>query len=453
MRNNEGGFTLIETIVGLVVMTLMVTAVSQLFVSNLANAMLGKARAIGLELAQEQMEYLRDLPYDSLRTQNGTIYPPGTLPDTQSIVRGGYRFVVATQISYVDDPYDGNAAGTIPGKPKDLNPADYKRVQIAVSLQTGGQKVAQLTSDFAAKAAETASNTGILSIQVINASGNPVPSANVTITNTAQSPAVNISTTTDNNGYVTIPNLPPDSNNEYQVAATLPGYSTDTTIPAPSGTQTAVELNPNVLVQQVTSVTMTIDRTSTLSISVVDTSGNPIANKAITVTGAKETMLNPIAYKYAQASTTDSGGDISLTGMEWDSYSYAPPAGYYLVSSQPYAPTALSPNSALSVKLVLSTNSNYPAISAVSPTSGQTGTSTVSLTLTGSNLPSSTSVTLLQAGQPTITASGCASSGSNPTMILTCNLSLTGAASGTWDIAATTGVGTVTQTGGFSVTP
>ena len=33
------------------------------------------------------MEALRDLPYDSLATQTGAIFPPGNIPDTETDVR------------------------------------------------------------------------------------------------------------------------------------------------------------------------------------------------------------------------------------------------------------------------------------------------------------------------------------------------------------------------------
>jgi type II secretory pathway pseudopilin PulG len=452
-RSSEGGFTLVEVVVSAVIMTIMVAAVGDLFVSNLNTVALGKARAIGLALANEKMEELRNLSYASLATQNGAIYPPGNIPDNETDVRDNYTFKVNTQIVYVDDPYDGNAAGTIPGKPKDLYPYDYKEAEIKVTLASSGVVVAELSTDIAGATAETSSNTGILSITVINASGQPVPDAIVTITNPYQSPAVNITTTTDNSGLVMIPKLPPDSLNRYQVTATLGGYSTDGTIAKPSGSQTAVELNPNVLVQQITSVTLAIDQLSTLYLHVVDTSGNPISALSVTTTGAKKTKLNPTVYKYSLATATDSSGNITLSGMEWDSYSFAVPSGYTIVSASPYQPSALSPNSALTENLVVSQSSSWPVISSVSPVAQNTGTPAASIAISGSNLPSTATVLLQQTGQTNITATGCASSGSNPTMTLTCNLNLTGAATGSWNIAVINSTGTTTQTGGFSVNP
>ncbi|MBW4060991.1 carboxypeptidase regulatory-like domain-containing protein [Candidatus Saccharibacteria bacterium] len=450
-RRGEAGFTLIETIVGLVVMTIMVTAISQLFIDNLHVVTVGKARAIGLALAQEQIENLRDLPYQSLATQFGEIYPPGILPDNQILVRGGYTFTVNTSIKYVDDPYDGNAAGTIPGKPVDKNPGDYKRAEISVYLKTSGQLVAQLTTDLAAKASETSSNTGVLSIKVIDSNGNPVPQANVTIFNPNPNPDVNIATTTDNLGFVTVPDLPLDSSNRYVVTASLPGYSTSGSTADPAGPQTATIVNPNVLVQQVTAITLSIDHTSNLSLHVEDTNGNPVSALKVTTSGAKTIYQNPSVSKYSIANTTDGTGNINLTGLEWDSYSFAVASGYYLVSAQPYAPLILAPGTTSAVNLVVTTNSNYPTITNVSPNASSTGNNAMVMTITGTHLSSSSTITLKSAGQPDINATGITSGGGDTSLSGTFNF--TGAPTGSWDVVVTSNGNTVTQTGGFSVTP
>jgi len=446
-RRNEGGFTLVEILFASVIMTLMVAAIASLFVSNLSTVVLDKSRSIALGVANEKMETIRDLPYDSLATQNGAIYPPGNILDDETVTRDNYRFRVHTTIEYIDDPYDGNAAGTIVGKPTDLYPYDYKRAQIDVYLVSSGQLVSTLSTYVAGKAAETASNTGILSITVLNANGQPVPNATVTVTNPNQSPAVNITTTTDNNGLVVIPKLPPDSQNRYQVTATLANYSTDGTIPDPPGAQTAVELNPNVLVQQITPVTLAIDQISTLYLHVVDTSGNPVSNLSVTTSGAKKIKLNPTVYKYSQAASTNTSGNITLSGMEWDSYSFVVPSGYYLVSSSPYAPAALSPNSSLTVNLVVSQSSSFPTISTITPQSDSAG-STNTIAITGTNLASS-SVQLNMSGQTSIPCTSVTGSSTS----ISCSVNLSGAATGKWDVAVTKSGNTATQSGGFSVTP
>lgn len=442
IEREEQGFTLVEVVVSVFIMALMIMAVGNLFVSNLQTVTTSKARALGLGLANYQMEYLRDLPYNSLATQHGTIYPPGTIADSQTQYSDGFQFTITTQIVYVHDPYDTNG----------VYPFDYKEAEVKAILTSTGQTVAEVATTISPKATQTPTNTGILSISVINASGQPLPNATVTITNPNPSPAVNITTTTNDQGIVVIPDLPPYSNNSYQVTATEAGYSTAQTIAPPGGGQTAVQPNPNVLDQQITSLTLAIDQLSTLNIHVQDTSGNPLTNLAITTTGAKEIKKNPVVYKYSAATSTDANGNISLANMEWDSYSFSVPSGYHLVSAQPYAPSALSPNSTLAETLVLSTNANWPAISSLSPSSQPTGTSSFSIAITGSNLPSTSILKLAMSGQTSITGTGCTSSGSSPSQVLTCTLNLTGAATGNWDVDVTNSTGTVVQSGGFDVT-
>lgn len=446
MAKQEQGFTLIEVVISIVVLSIAVTAISTLFVSNVATVSLGKARSLGLAVATQQMEYLRDLPYDSLATKNGAIYPPGNILDDQNITSGGYRFRVHTVIDYIDDPYDGNAQGTIAGKPTDLYSYDYKIAEISVYLRNNNKQVATITSYIGAKAAETATNTGILSVKVIDASGNPVPNATVHITNPSPSPAVDTTITTDNNGLVEIPKLPPDSNKNYQITASLSGYSTDLTKPDPVGAQTPVNSNVNILVQQITSVTLSIDRVSALNLHVVDTNGNPMNNFAVTTTSSKKYYTNPDVFKYSQATSTDSSGNIALTNMEWDSYNFSLPAGYYLVTSSPFSPIALNPNSSLSVTLTVSASSSYPRITSITPTTGTIGTNPSALSVTGVNL-SGSSALLRMSGQSDINFTGVTTSSTS----ISGNVNLTSAAAGNWDIVVTAGGHTITQPGGFNV--
>ena len=55
------------------------------------------------------MADLRNLPYDSLATINGTVLPQKNIPDSQVVSRSGDSFILNTTIIYVDDPADGCA--------------------------------------------------------------------------------------------------------------------------------------------------------------------------------------------------------------------------------------------------------------------------------------------------------------------------------------------------------
>ena len=441
---------MVELIVGATVMALITVSILSLLVGSLYSISLGKDRSLGLALANEKLEYLRDLPYDSLATQHGTIYPPGSILDDENVTRNNVKFRVHTVIDFVDDPYDGNAAGTIPGKPTDLYPYDYKKAQISIYLVNSNAMVATLTTNLGAKAAETASNTGILQISVQDANGHPVANANVQITNANVSPAVNISTTTDNTGQVEIPKLPPDNGGHYQIIASLGGYSTAQTYADPSGSQTPVNPNPNVLVQKITNVTLSIDRVASLTAHVVDTSGTPIASQSVTVTGTKKIYTNPDVYAYSAAQTTDASGNFTVSGLTWDSYNVSVPAGKYIVSVSPIQPVAVNPNTSVPVTIVLTSSSSWPTIGTISPSSDNTGSNPTTITITGSNFAVGSTVTLAMAGQRSLAATSVTR---NSSTSLTANFNLTGAATGNWDVVVTSGGNQATETGGFNVTP
>jgi len=263
-------------------------------------------------------------------------------------------------------------------------------------------------------------------------------------------PDVDITTTTDNTGLVIIPGLPPDSANRYAITATYAGYSTDLTYADPPGAQTAVQLNANVLVQQITSVVFSIDQQSLMNISIVDTSGAPIVNQALTITGSKKIYQNPDVYKYNQTVSSDASGLIALSNMEFDAYKFTPPSGKYIVSVSPFAPVGLNPGTTQAVTVTLSSSSSYPTITSASPSSAATGTSAVAFTVNGTNLNGSTILKIAMAGQPDITATGVSVTG---TTKLTGTFNLAGAATGAWNIVVGNGGNTAIQTGGFNVTP
>lgn len=71
-RKNERGFTLIETSISMVVMMVAGLAVSSLFVFSTQNNLGGNERALAMAVAQQQMEQLRSVSFDSTTLNVGT---------------------------------------------------------------------------------------------------------------------------------------------------------------------------------------------------------------------------------------------------------------------------------------------------------------------------------------------------------------------------------------------
>lgn len=85
-------------------------------------------------------------------------------------------------------------------------------------------------------------------------------------------------------------------------------------------------------------------------------SETPLNNVDIMIKGQKKIGENPIIYKYENIYTSDTSGNISLTGIEWDSYSFevdATSTGYNLLMTIPSMPISLDPNTTESIKLYL----------------------------------------------------------------------------------------------------
>lgn len=69
---NERGFTLVETTISMVVMMVAGLAVASLFVFSTQNNVGGNERALAMAVAQQQMEQLRSVSFDSTLLNAGT---------------------------------------------------------------------------------------------------------------------------------------------------------------------------------------------------------------------------------------------------------------------------------------------------------------------------------------------------------------------------------------------
>lgn len=102
-RQSEGGFTLFETTIALVVMMIAALGAASVFSYSIHYNSGGSDRLVSLAIAQEQLERIRSAQFNSTITDailtGGTASQPG-------VVRMGKRFVVTTTID--DDPSTAN---------------------------------------------------------------------------------------------------------------------------------------------------------------------------------------------------------------------------------------------------------------------------------------------------------------------------------------------------------
>ncbi|MCB9805749.1 hypothetical protein H6775_01150 [Candidatus Nomurabacteria bacterium] len=341
------GFGLVETIVGVAVFTVIAVSAWQAFGAILNGVKYLRIKAAAINLANEQIEVIRNLPYDHVGILQGL--PDGKIPHEQVMGVGNIVFLVTTTIRNIDDPFDGEIGGT----PNDLSPADNKLVEVQVECNDGcGVPAIVLTTRVAPVALETTGDNGALFIQVFDSNGLPLEGVDVHVENNQSDPVIVIDDETNSEGMLQIVDAPPGTE-AYEISVSKYGYSSDRTYaygdadnPVPD------KLHANVVQGQITQVSFSIDKVSAMNITSLDDTCSNVGSLDFQLTGAKVIGLN--TYKYYQNHITNSGGRLNLDDLEWDAYSFLiTDPGYFLAGTNPILPLNLAPDSEQDVDLIV----------------------------------------------------------------------------------------------------
>lgn len=390
------GFGIIEVIIATFVIGVVAVGILSLITLTIKSSHDGERRIVATALANEKMEMVRNLPYGSVGTVDGV--PSGPILQTEQINRNGADYTVATDIRYIDDPFDGTAAST----PPDTLNTDYKQVRVEVSWNsTVSNRPVLLITQVAPQGVEGGESLGTLIFQALNAAGSGVADASVHLVNTAVNPIVDISTFTDNQGKVTIPGLPLSSGS-YSLAVTKGGHTSEQTYSATSNfTPNTDHSHLTALAGQITNKTFSIDQVSSLAIQTVDAATQaPIGNVAYSLTGTKQIGTNSSAepvFLFDVDETTDNDGYHTYQDMVWDTYIFAIDGistGYDIAETSIPLPLALLPaaNETMTVKLVPHTTLSLH-VTVVSSTGTVIDGATVQVTKTGYDQTQTTGAT------------------------------------------------------------
>lgn len=354
-RCRNRGQVLIDIIVATGVFLILVHSVFSLIVAIYETINYSRVRMIARHLANEKMELLLNVPYSDLGTTTGI--PNGIIPEFETVSRNDVNFIVHTTITYVDDPFDGNA-------PVDLLPTDYKQVRLEVAQQESSTQVdiepIVIVSQVAPQGIETVTGGGTLSILVIDAQSQPVSQAQVHVVSSDVVPVIDMTLQTNIDGRLIIPGAPPCANC-YNVTVSKDGYSTDKTY------TTDEVANPQrrpitVEVERLSEATFIIDRTS--NVTVYSHHGrlsnfSVFPNQLFRLTGSKIIGTDPDGdpvYKFDETFTTSSSGLLEIEDLEWDNYMLTIPPSETLVVSgvNPFQPMTVNPNTNYTVHFALS---------------------------------------------------------------------------------------------------
>ena len=320
------GFSFVELLVTAAVMALVFGGL--LGAAQLAIKLIGSSKASSgaLALANERLEYIRSLPYNDVGTVAGI--PEGLIPQHSTTTLNGITYAERVFIQYVDAPEDG-----LGGADENGILADYKQVKVEYTWDDHGvNKSVFLLTNVVPPGIESVTGGGSLTVNVFDATVQPVVGAEVHIYNDTTTSTIDITTNTNVDGVAFFAGAPAAAN--YQVSVTKAGYSTD-------GTYTATTSNPNpnpphvaVLESAVSTMNFQIDALSDLTVRTIGPSTNgsfnddfddlsKIASSSNVEISSSELVLSGGAGSYAASGFAFSASTTPPTITSWDTANFS----------------------------------------------------------------------------------------------------------------------------------
>ncbi|MEY2641112.1 MAG: hypothetical protein RL150_505 [Candidatus Parcubacteria bacterium] len=355
-RHTARGLTLIETLVAVAVFSTIALTAWFGLIRIFEMQQVLRIKTVATNLATEQIEIVRNLPYDDVGVVNSI--PNGVVPYQQQLERDGRQFLVTTIVRNVDQAFDG----TIGGVPNDLSPADNKLVQITVSCYECAKDVepVTVTTYVAPKALESTGNNGALFVEVFDANGQPVQGANVYIEYVGTTTPIIINDVTNDEGMYQLIDAPPGVES-YAISVSKTGYSTERTY-ATGDPENPVPDKPhaNVASGQVTEISFAIDKVSRINVFSRTRLCEPVPSVDFNLAGLKTIGTNVL--KYDENHQTDTSGWVQINNIEWDTYTYSVlETGLDLIGANPNVPVGISPGATQAIDLIFA-NANPRAV-------------------------------------------------------------------------------------------
>lgn len=360
------GFTLTEVLVGVALLLIIFLGIFGAYQLALKVVSQSKARMIAIAIANQKIEQVQNLPYQSVGVIGGS--PDGTLEPSESVIKNEIEFLVSINVDYITDEADGLAA------PEDECIYDYKRARVTVSWlgRFGGE--VSLATDIAPKneVQECEESGGILWAKVFDAYGEKISGAQVNVEDILN-PEVTKQclTTLDKECYIALPTSLEGQGENYKIVVTKDSYSQDQTFGTNESYNSKIIITPKkpnvtILEGQITELSFAIDRLSSFSIQTKtyqknkEETSHPIKNVPFNLEGLKtvgtDSEEEPI-YKYSASHISGPAGQIDIPNLEWDSYNFSVDKAITdldLIETEPGPqPVGLEPNVNQSVILYL----------------------------------------------------------------------------------------------------
>jgi hypothetical protein len=290
----QDGSSLMEVMMAAMVLIVGIFAMVQFVSSAAFRVRDSEDRLVLHQVANQELEEIRALPYDKVGTEGGNP-SGGHLVEDETVTVEGVSVRIQREVIYIEDPAYHALAST-------PYPANYRRATIRVAA-VGNNRIdpVEVTTNIAGGA-----QGGTLDITVTNKAGAPAPDVLLVITNTHLSPNVNIDSDairTDDNGKMLVPGLTVDGTANYFVRGDKAGYN-------------SYQIRPGKLVNEgwpFTTASLVVDLLGTINIHLTDDATAPagLGNIPLRVTGP----LYIPPYTYTTVVTTDGQGNFTLPNL------------------------------------------------------------------------------------------------------------------------------------------
>ena len=141
-RYHENGFTLLETAISLVIMMIVGLGAASLFAYATKNNAGANDRELAMAVAQQRLEWLKNMPFTTTTRNLAYSYPNGGLGATgggsvvETTVAGGRTYTVTTVIQ---------DTATVPAGEPDANQPIVKTISITVTPTGAGTPLGSVT--------------------------------------------------------------------------------------------------------------------------------------------------------------------------------------------------------------------------------------------------------------------------------------------------------------------
>lgn len=260
-HHGSRGFTFVEMLITAAVVALVFGGLLMIIQTSLKMVNVTKGTVAAVTLADDRLEYIRSLSYAAVGTVGGI--PSGNIPQTSTTSLNGTLYHERVLIQYVDSPDDGTGASDENGIL-----ADYKEVKVEYTwLNSQGTTSIFVLTNIVPPGIESVDGGGTLTVNVFDASVQPIQGAEVHIYNDTTTTTIDTSRFTNDDGRVMFAGAPAAAN--YRITVTKDGYSTDQTHSASVSNPNPTTPHVAVIESSVSTMNFQIDLLSGLLVRTV----------------------------------------------------------------------------------------------------------------------------------------------------------------------------------------